>query len=205
MEDTKYCPHCGKQIKSTAKKCIHCKQWVDGRENAVSEPATTNDGNSSSGVSPVVFIIATLALLVLGVLIYYLAKGDGDKHEFDEPVVEERIYNDSRDHDRSSSYESDRSSSYDSDYGSSSSSSYSSSRSGTYTIPCVMCHGSKIGDDGLECRYCLGYGELECDYDYGACRLECGCDCYTTVHGYNFCISCMLRGCHAKKSDHRSM
>ncbi len=200
MENIKYCPHCGKQIKATARKCIHCKQWVDGRENGVAKPAAANDGSSSLSVSPVVLIISTLALLVLGVLIYYLAKGDDDKSE---SYRTEQHYDNSssRDHDRSSGYYDDD----DDDYSSSSRSSYSSSRSGTYTIPCVMCHGSRKGDDGLECRYCLGHGELECDYDYGACRLECGCERYITVHGYDFCIGCMLLGCHANKSDHRSI
>ena len=200
MEDTKYCPHCGKQIKSTAKKCIHCKQWVDGRENAVSEPATTNDGNSSSGVSPVVLIIATLALLVLGVLIYYLAKGDGDKHEFDEPVVEERIYNDSRDRDRSSSYESDRSSSYDSDYGSSSSSSYGSSSS-KQIITCPICHGTGIDGDE-ECIPCSGSGKMETDTDCGACHKGCGCSMYITQVGSDMCVFCLMHDCYSYRSDH---
>ena len=115
-ENIKYCPHCGKPIKAAALKCIHCKQWVDGRDASTEQPESTNKANSSSGISPVVAIIAALAVIVLGVLIYYLAKGDG---ETSEPDRTEKYYDNagSRYRDKSSSYYDD-----DDDYSSSSSS-----------------------------------------------------------------------------------
>lgn len=29
MEETKLCPFCGHEIKSSAKKCIHCGKWLE--------------------------------------------------------------------------------------------------------------------------------------------------------------------------------
>ena len=192
MEDTKYCPHCGKQIKSTAKKCIHCKQWVDGHQNVVTEPAATNDGNSSSGVSPVVLIIATLALLVLGVLIYYLAKGDGDKHEYlDKPAEELYDNSSSRDHNRSSGY--------DSEYGPSSS--RHSSSGSEHIIACPICHGTGLDGDE-ECIPCGGSGKMETDSDCGACNKGCGCSMYISQVGSDLCVFCLMHDCYSSKSDH---
>lgn len=37
MEETKLCPFCGGEIKSTAKKCIHCGKWLEKKCPACGE------------------------------------------------------------------------------------------------------------------------------------------------------------------------
>lgn len=36
-EETKLCPFCGKEIKATAKKCIHCGKWIEKKCPACGE------------------------------------------------------------------------------------------------------------------------------------------------------------------------
>ena len=37
MEETKLCPFCGQEIKSSAKKCIHCGKWLEKKCPACGE------------------------------------------------------------------------------------------------------------------------------------------------------------------------
>ena len=37
MEETKLCPFCGHEIKSSAKKCIHCGKWLEKKCPACGE------------------------------------------------------------------------------------------------------------------------------------------------------------------------
>jgi RNA polymerase subunit RPABC4/transcription elongation factor Spt4 len=37
MEETKLCPFCGQEIKSSAKKCIHCGKWLEKKCSACGE------------------------------------------------------------------------------------------------------------------------------------------------------------------------
>lgn len=42
-KEKKICPHCGKEILATAKKCKHCKQWLE--DKSISQDDENTDGN----------------------------------------------------------------------------------------------------------------------------------------------------------------
>lgn len=196
MADVKYCPHCGKPIKATALKCIHCKQWVDKRQDRVTETEPPANAGSSSGISPVIGIIATLAIILIGTLIYFLIK---DNNGGSDGFGVEKLKTDDSDNVREVPSYSSSSSNSNSSYSSSSSSSYSSS---TYTLTCPRCDGTgRYGDD--DCFMCFGAGELVADRNYGICTRGCGCDGFVAPQGQSsFCVVCMLNDCRADKYEH---
>lgn len=191
----KYCPHCGKPIKAAALKCIHCKQWVDGRDNQAVQPESTNS-NTSSGISPVVAIIAALGVIVFGVIVYYLVKSDDGKSE---PYATEQVEEKAEEFfDNSSSRDRDRSSSYDSDRSSSSSSSFGSASARTEICP--LCHGESEATNE-DCDFCGGWGKVK--IREGACKRGCGCQVYISRLYGSTCINCLLTfDCYGTESDH---
>ena len=48
MEETKKCPYCGGEIMATAKKCKHCKQWLNEKQS-LTEPIRHQEIQSYSG------------------------------------------------------------------------------------------------------------------------------------------------------------
>lgn len=181
MEETKYCPHCGKQIKKEALKCIHCKQWIDGKTHQSIGTGSTSDGVSSSGSNSAGKVIfAVFAVLVLSAIIYALvSSGKKDKSESTQIEYYDR-----------------QSSSSESRYGNSDG--YSSKSFSEKTCP--TCGGS--GElDGSTCEVCEGFGKLR--YREGACKRGCGCQVYIASLGHSFCINCLLTfDCNSDESGH---
>lgn len=47
-KETKRCPYCGEEILAVAKKCKHCKQWIDEDHQGVTTTPTQHNSNTQS-------------------------------------------------------------------------------------------------------------------------------------------------------------
>ena len=67
MNDTKQCPYCSEEILTTAKKCKHCGEYIDGElrksraESAKQEKIVVEQ--KSSGAVKFLVILAIIALI----------------------------------------------------------------------------------------------------------------------------------------------
>lgn len=68
-KETKKCPFCGEEILATAKKCKHCKQFLEEDKNQVkSETAKTIQAQSSNHASKKGIISVVLGIIIFGII-----------------------------------------------------------------------------------------------------------------------------------------
>jgi len=74
MEETKKCPFCAEEIKIAAKKCKHCREWLDKNEHVetkVPQPSglsSTKKGKKISTKQKMIGVLIFIELAVLAVL-----------------------------------------------------------------------------------------------------------------------------------------
>ena len=185
MDEKRNCPHCGKPIKATAKKCIHCKQWIDdsGIQGTGQESSATT--GSSSGVSPVVMMISALGVLVLGIIIYFMAQGN-DNHSVAHEKDQEEVLIDMSSDAYEEKAKDDISRAIDEGYD---------------IVNCPACNGTGETDEG-GCIICLSKGKVR--VKQAACE-HCGCTMYIAPLNDSYCINCRETfGCAHTMLDHES-
>lgn len=70
MVEKKRCPYCGKEILATAKKCKHCKKWLETNEDiTVQRNVNVNDSSISERNNWHILIIAAIIGCVVGIII----------------------------------------------------------------------------------------------------------------------------------------
>ena len=69
MAETKKCPYCGEEILSTAKKCKHCKEWLEVKETP--KPFEPKDKVTAKSKNWGWMILFPLAIIIVIALVVY--------------------------------------------------------------------------------------------------------------------------------------
>ena len=70
MKETKKCPFCGGEILATAKKCKHCKQFIEKKENKADDITkdidTLSNTPTKNQIIGAIIVVAIIVLIIVG-------------------------------------------------------------------------------------------------------------------------------------------